>query len=57
MRRAGEFKIKHANLLKDLIPFDEKDAFMNHSVVNVLVDRDQHGRRILIVNVGGEETL
>lgn len=52
MRRVAEFKRDYAETLKNLMPEDEKDAFINNDVVNVLSDLDQDGRRVLIVNAG-----
>lgn len=54
MKRIAEFREKYKDLLGNLLPEQEKDAFTNHNVVNVLIDRDQKGRRVLIVNCGGE---
>lgn len=54
MKRIAEFKEKHKALLENLLPEDEKDAFINHNVVNVLKDRDHKGRRVLVVNCGGK---
>ena len=54
IKRVVEFKEKHANVLKDLHPKNEKKAITEESVLNVLKDKDQHGRRILIVNCGGK---
>lgn len=53
MKRISEFKEKYKNVLDNLVPNDEKVAFTNHNVVNVLKDRDHKGRRVLIVNCGG----
>ncbi|XP_049775675.1 retinaldehyde-binding protein 1 [Schistocerca cancellata] len=53
MKRAAVFKDKHSDLLRNLLPTDEQDAFVNHTVVNVLADRDHKDRRVLIVNCGG----
>ncbi|GBP06042.1 hypothetical protein EVAR_3280_1 [Eumeta japonica] len=52
MRRIAEFKRDNASLLDGLVPEDERDAFLNHKVVNVLKGRDHKGRRILLVSVG-----
>jgi len=52
MRRVADFKVKHAVLLDNLMPSDEKEAFTKHNVVNVLKDRDHKNRRILLVNSG-----
>ncbi|XP_047987674.1 clavesin-1 [Leguminivora glycinivorella] len=53
MRRIAEFKRDNASLLDGLMPDHEKDAFLNHNVVNVMKGRDDKGRRVLIVNAGG----
>ncbi|KAG6450370.1 hypothetical protein O3G_MSEX006571 [Manduca sexta] len=53
MRRVAEFKRENASLLDGLLPEHEKDAFLEHKVVNVMKGRDHKGRRVLIVNVGG----
>lgn len=53
MKRIAEFKEKHKDLLENLVPTDEKEAFTQHNVVNVLKERDHKGRRILLVNCGG----
>lgn len=53
MKRISDFKEKHKNLLTDLMPEHEMEAFTKHSVVNVLKDRDHKGRRVLMVNCGG----
>jgi len=52
MKRAAEFKKKNANILDNLMPADEENAFLENAVVNVLVDRDQKGRRILVTYSG-----
>ncbi|XP_055596163.1 clavesin-1-like [Uranotaenia lowii] len=52
MRRIAEFKKHNYPLMHNLHPEDEKLSFVDHSVVNVLVNRDQKGRRILVVNCG-----
>lgn len=54
MKRIANFKEKNKDLLENLLPEDEKQAFTNHNVVNVLTNRDQKGRRVLLVNVGGK---
>ncbi|CAH2214747.1 jg16792, partial [Pararge aegeria aegeria] len=53
MRRVAEFKRDNASLLDGLLPEHEKVAFLEHKVVNVLKGRDDKGRRVLIVSVGG----
>ncbi|XP_017773249.1 PREDICTED: clavesin-1 isoform X2 [Nicrophorus vespilloides] len=52
MKRIANFKETHKALLENLLPEDEKNAFVNHNVVNVLTNRDHLGRRVLLVNVG-----
>lgn len=52
MRRIAEFKKNYKNLLHNLMPEDERRAFTEHNVVNVLANRDQKGRRVLLVNCG-----
>ncbi|XP_060518929.1 clavesin-1 [Cylas formicarius] len=52
MKRIAEFKKKYADILDNLLPADEKVAFTQRKVVNVLKDRDHKGRRVLIVNCG-----
>ncbi|XP_020706761.2 alpha-tocopherol transfer protein-like isoform X2 [Athalia rosae] len=45
------FKIKHSNVYDDLKPSREKNIF-EHNILTVLPNRDQHGRRILIIELG-----
>ncbi|XP_046427084.1 alpha-tocopherol transfer protein-like isoform X2 [Neodiprion fabricii] len=45
------FKIKHANVYNDLKPSREKNIF-EHNILTVLPNRDQDGRRILIIELG-----
>uniref|UniRef100_A0A182LWG3 CRAL-TRIO domain-containing protein n=1 Tax=Anopheles culicifacies TaxID=139723 RepID=A0A182LWG3_9DIPT len=52
MRRIAEFKKSNHPLLHALKPEEEKLAFIDHNVVNVLTNRDQKGRRVLLVNCG-----
>jgi len=52
LRRIAEFKQENLQLLKNLMPDDEKEAFVEHNIVNVLTNRDQDGRRVLIVHCG-----
>ena len=54
MKRVAEFKEKHKNLLENLLPEDEKEAFTIHDVVNVLPNRDHKGRRMLLVHCGAK---
>lgn len=57
MRRVAEFKRDNASLLDNLLPEQEKTAFLDHKVVNVLKGRDHKGRRVLIVSVGGKNLV
>ncbi|KAJ9574885.1 hypothetical protein L9F63_007948, partial [Diploptera punctata] len=52
MKRAAEFKKNNASVLENIMPIEEEKFFLENDVVNVLVDRDQNGRRILITNCG-----
>jgi hypothetical protein len=54
MKRVAEFKQKNAALLENLVPSDEESALVENVVINVLVDRDQLGRRILLTHSGGK---
>lgn len=45
------FKIKHANVYDDLRPSNERNIF-EQNILTVLPTRDQHGRRILIIELG-----
>lgn len=52
MRRVADFKRENDSILRNLLPDDEKSSFCDNDIVNVLINRDQLGRRVLIVNVG-----
>uniref|UniRef100_A0A8D8YU00 Clavesin-1 n=1 Tax=Cacopsylla melanoneura TaxID=428564 RepID=A0A8D8YU00_9HEMI len=52
MKRIAEFKHKNADILENLLPKDEQNSLLNSNVANVLLDRDQHGRRILVISIG-----
>lgn len=52
LRRIAEFRKEHENLVKELLPEDEKKAFVEGNVVNVLTNKDHLGRRVLVVNSG-----
>lgn len=45
------FKVKHANLYDGLKPSREKNIF-DQNILTVLPTRDQHGRRMLIIELG-----
>lgn len=57
MERVADFKVKYANVIGKLMPDDEKKIMLEQNVVNVLVDRDQDGRRILLAHEGGRWDL
>lgn len=52
MQRIADFKVKHASLLDNLMPSDEKTSIFENNVVNVLKNRDHKRRRVLLVNAG-----
>lgn len=52
MKRVADFKVKHASLLDNLMPADEKEAFTEHNVVNVFKHNDHKNRRVLLVHSG-----
>lgn len=54
MERVANFKVKYANIIGNVMPDDEKKIMLEQNVVNVLVDRDQNGRRILVANEGAQ---
>ncbi|KAF7992241.1 hypothetical protein HCN44_001566 [Aphidius gifuensis] len=45
------FKVKHENVYANLKPSNEKNIF-EQNILTVLPNRDQHGRRILILELG-----
>ncbi|XP_043264961.1 alpha-tocopherol transfer protein-like isoform X2 [Colletes gigas] len=45
------FKVKHANVYDGLKPSHEKNIF-EQNILTVLPNRDQHGRRVLIMELG-----
>ncbi|XP_029035448.1 alpha-tocopherol transfer protein-like isoform X1 [Osmia bicornis bicornis] len=45
------FKVKHANVYDNLKPSREKNIF-EQNILTVLPNRDQHGRRMLIIELG-----
>ncbi|XP_071450543.1 clavesin-1-like [Hetaerina americana] len=52
IKKLCEFRVTNASLLDGLVPSQEENAF-HEGVVNVLIDRDQLGRRIMVCNLGG----
>jgi hypothetical protein len=52
MNRLATFKDKNEKIVANPLPREEKKLFTENNVVNVLVDRDQKNRRVLILNMG-----
>lgn len=52
MRSIAAFRKTYHNMVYKLMAEDEKTAFCDHNVVNILTNRDQKGRRVMIVNAG-----
>ncbi|KAK6631974.1 hypothetical protein RUM44_007004 [Polyplax serrata] len=52
MKRLAEFRYQNKKLLEGLMPADLEKVMIEQDVVNVLVKRDQDGRRIFVANVG-----
>lgn len=48
-----EFKVKHASIYKDLLPSHERNVFQQN-ILTVQPNRDQLGRRMLIIELGSE---
>ncbi|KAJ2953835.1 hypothetical protein O0L34_g1464 [Tuta absoluta] len=46
-----KFRLSHAEYCRDLMPTTVRSAF-DHSIVSILAPRDQHGRRIMLVESG-----
>lgn len=51
IKRYYAFKIKHANVYDGLMPSKEKNIF-EHDLLTVQPNRDQFGRRILVIELG-----
>ncbi|XP_065164334.1 clavesin-1 isoform X3 [Atheta coriaria] len=51
VKRYYAFKVKHENVYKGLLPSTETNIF-DHNILVVLPNRDQFGRRILIIELG-----
>jgi hypothetical protein len=54
IKRVAEFRVKNWALIGDLEPKTEQQRMLSN-VVNVIPERDQEGRRVLIVNCGGKQ--
>lgn len=48
-----DFKVKHAGIYKDLLPSNERNVFLQN-VLTVQPNRDQFGRRMLIIELGSK---
>lgn len=53
IKRYYAFKVKHANVYDGLMPSKEKNIF-EHNILTVLPNRDQEGRRILVIKLGSK---
>jgi hypothetical protein len=53
IKRYYQFKQKHSNLYDGLVPTKNKNIF-DHNILTVLPNRDQFGRRVLILELGSE---
>jgi hypothetical protein len=53
VKRYYQFKEKHSNLYDGLVPSKNKNIF-DHNILTVLPNRDQFGRRVLILELGSE---
>ncbi|XP_055600300.1 alpha-tocopherol transfer protein-like [Uranotaenia lowii] len=52
MRNAAEFKKTHQNVIGNVMPSDLRNEILNYNLVTVLTNRDQKGRRIVIIRMG-----
>ena len=58
MKRVADFKVKHNDTIgASLTPISERDSMIDNRVVNVLTERDQFGRRVLIAHIGGNSMI
>lgn len=55
MRRIAQFRQDYCKILDNLMPDDEKFAFTETQTVNILTNKDQKGRRVLVVQSGGKK--
>jgi hypothetical protein len=53
IKRYYQFKQKHSNLYDGLVPTKKKNIF-DQNILTVLPNRDQFGRRVLILELGSE---
>jgi retinaldehyde-binding protein 1 len=52
MRSIAEFRKNYADLVYNLMPENLISQFVDNDVVNILPNRDQKGRRVMLVNCG-----
>lgn len=52
MRSVAEFRKNYAEVVYRIKPEDLMISFVDHNIVNILSNRDQKGRRVMIVNLG-----
>lgn len=52
MKREAEFKAKHQEILKNLMPEQLESTLLNENVINVFAGRDHLGRRVLLYRAG-----
>lgn len=55
IKRYYAFKVKHADVYTDLKPSNEANIF-KHNILTVFPNRDQLGRRILVLELGSKYT-
>jgi len=55
IKRYYSFKVKHADVYNDLKPSNEANIF-KHNILTVFPNRDQCGRRILVLELGSKYT-
>jgi len=53
LRRIADFRKDNAKVVKNLTPGDHKKAFTETDVLNVLIDKDHLGRRMIVLKQGG----
>ncbi|GJQ65004.1 hypothetical protein Trydic_g595, partial [Trypoxylus dichotomus] len=52
MKHIADYRSRYRDTFYDLLPEQEKSSIVDNNVVNVLTNRDQFGRRILVINGG-----
>jgi len=54
LKKLAEFKKKHSDVVGNIMPADLKDIYLTTKDFLVVKNRDQDGRRILIMKLGGD---